>query len=158
MYGAKKGHMGSIEEQEEIVTIASYLAEFFPEGWRSAIYRARFMGGYAVENVEVEEENGVIARISLPHEFVRMSAGLRAGMYKENEGTWFSWQLSLWSTGKYKSEFNYENLPSFVFDPDPSQYAREARTFPRSENATPDWLRKKIDESGRGPSQSSDPD
>lgn len=146
MYGTKKGHMGPMEEQQAITEIASDLPKSFPEDWQAAIYHIRIMGRYANELIEVEKGDGEIVRTELPPDSGMKCMKLRAGMYKENEGTWFSLKLKLWNTGRYKSEFDYDNPPDFLFDPDLREYAREVKLFPRAEEFMPDWLSEKVDE------------
>lgn len=137
MYGSKKGHMGPVEEQEAIGEVASRVLEHMPDGWRSATYQVRFMGFYANERFEIESEEGETRRSSLPPEFALMPMKLRSGMYRENQGTWFSWKLEVWSDGRYKSRFNYDEHPLLAFAPDPDEYFNEMRKFPRGEEFTP---------------------
>jgi hypothetical protein len=146
LYGNQKGHMGLVEEGQAMNNIASSLPGFFPDGWKAAIYHVRTMGLYSEELIEVEKEDGGIVRTDLPHDSGLKCMKLRAGMYKENEGTWFSLKLKLWSEGRYRTEFNYEDPPQFLFSPDPGEHLRELRIFPRTEDFTPPWLREKIDE------------
>ncbi|MGW8529356.1 hypothetical protein [Nocardiopsis sp. NPDC055824] len=144
--------MGPLEEQHAINEIASALPAFFPEEWRAAIYHVSIMGRHANELIEVEKGNGEIVRTELPLESGMKCMKLRAGMYKENEGTWFSLKLKLWNTGRYRSVLDYDNPPDFLFDADLREYLREVKLFPRSEEFMPDWLREKVDEanSARG--------
>ncbi|WP_223838921.1 hypothetical protein [Nocardiopsis deserti] len=152
MYGPQKGHMGPLDEQESITEIASSLPPYFPEDWSSATYHVRIMGRYANEMVEVEKESGEIVRTDLPPDSGMKCMKLRAGMYKPGEGTWFSFKIKLWSEGRYRTEFNYDEHPDFLFDPDLREYSREVKLFPRNADFMPDWLREKIDEadSNRG--------
>ncbi|WAE74281.1 hypothetical protein OUQ99_03935 [Streptomonospora nanhaiensis] len=144
--------MGPLEQQEALVSIASSLPKYFPPNWKAAIYHVEIMGLSADEFIEVEQEDGEIVRTDLPPDSGMKCMKLRAGMYKENEGTWFSFKLKLWSEGTYRSEFNYEDPPKFLFGPDLNEYARDIKLFPRSEDFTPAWLQEKIDEanSARG--------
>ncbi|MFD3684386.1 hypothetical protein ACFWTE_06160 [Nocardiopsis sp. NPDC058631] len=144
--------MGPLEEQQAINAIASSLPRFFPEDWKAAIYHVRIMGLCMEEYIEVEKEAGGIIRTELPVDSGMKCMKLRAGMFRENQGTWFSFDLKLWSNGKYRSEFNYEDPPNLLFGVNLREYTRDVRIFPRTEEFTPTWLREKLEEanSARG--------
>ncbi|MFD6951003.1 MULTISPECIES: hypothetical protein [unclassified Nocardiopsis] len=146
MHGRKKGHMGPLEKQEAIAEIASSLPRYFPEGWQSALYHVRIMGSYANQLSEVEKGDGEIAGTELPPGSSMKCMKLRAGMYREGEGTWFSLKLKFWSEGRYRPEFNYDDHPDFLFVPDLREYVREVKLFPRSDEFMPGWLREQINE------------
>lgn len=150
MYGSRKGYMGPLEELEAISKISSELADHFPDAWVSVRFVVKFMGIYGMMNIDVEKEGGEIVQIELPANLMMKSMELRAGMYKENEGSWFSWELRLWSEGRFKSGFNYDEYPSFSFSPGSEDYLDEMRIFPRSEEFTPGWLQSEINEASRG--------
>lgn len=114
MYGPGHGGLSPIEEQEAISGMASSISGYFPENWKWARFFVMFMGEYAIRRMEVEKEDGGVARISLPTSFILRAMEIRSGMYKENRGTWFSWELVLWREGKYKSKFNYTDLPRLL--------------------------------------------
>lgn len=138
--------MGPVEELDAIAKISSGLSECLPVGWQYARFRAMFIGIYGMLNMEVEKESGEIVQVEFPTSFMMKSMELRAGMYKEGEGSWLSWDLRLWSEGRFKSRFNYDEYPPFSFAPGVEDYLDEMRIFPRSEEFTPEWLQSGIDE------------
>ncbi|MGW8439290.1 hypothetical protein ACWGKS_29475 [Nocardiopsis sp. NPDC055879] len=150
MYESSNNELSPVEEQEAISGMASSLSGYLPENWKWARFFIMFMGEYAIRRVEVEKEDGEVTRISLPTSFIMRAMEIRSGMYKQNRGTWFSWELMLWSEGRYKSKFNYTDLPPFTFGPDSDDFLEEMRIFPRSEEFIPGWLQEKIDEANRG--------
>lgn len=146
MHGSRKGHLDSIGELEAISRIASEMSDYFPEGWRYARFHVMFMGGYGIRRIEIEKEGGDVIRISLPAKFTEDAMEIRAGMYRENEGTWFSWKLDLSSEGKFKSNFNYDTYPPFSFSPSLEDYHEDMEMYPRSEEFTPDWFQEGLNQ------------
>ncbi|MEC3892822.1 immunity protein YezG family protein [Nocardiopsis sp. LDBS1602] len=146
MYGSQKGHMGPIEEIEKISEIAFNITKELPDGWVSADYYSMFMGAYGIQQIDVEKEGGEVARVSLPPSFIINTMQLRSGMYKENEGTWLSWELNVSNEGRYRSKFNYDTIPPYTFSPSDREYIRETELFPREGEHMPSWLQDKIDE------------
>ena len=138
--------MGPLEEQEAISGIASALADELPEGWKFASYFIMAVGAYSISQLRSEDASGEIVNVSVPVEIVVNTKTLRAGMYKENQGTWFSWDLAIRSEGKFRSSFDYDNPPPFSIEPGIGEYRREGKLFPRSPEFTPDWLQEKFDE------------
>lgn len=149
MLGRKKGHLGPMEEQETISAIAFDLSENLPVGWKYGRLFVMYMGEYGIMNTEVEKEDGEVARVEVPGKFFPNTMELRAGMYKENQGTWFSWELMISNEGRFKSRFNYDDYPPFAFSPGARDFLDEIDLYPRSEKFTPGWLREKIEEARR---------
>ncbi|WP_233515956.1 hypothetical protein [Nocardiopsis sp. L17-MgMaSL7] len=121
------------------------MSDRLPDAWNSGRLLVMLMGMYGIMNTEVEKEDGEALRINPPGKFFPNIMDLRAGMYREGQGTWFSWELQIWSEGTFKSRFNYEDYPPFPFSPDRKDFIDENNLYPRSEEFMPDWLREKID-------------
>ncbi|WP_304452969.1 hypothetical protein [Nocardiopsis sp. YSL2] len=143
VYGLHKGDMGPAEEEEAIRDIAADLSTALPEGWTSATYTADVIGGYMNELMQTALADGETVTARMPRDTGMKTLRLRSGMYKPGKGTWFTMELSLWSNGKYRCNFNYESEPEFDFDPDEHEYTRELKTFPRNEDFMPEWLQAK---------------
>lgn len=146
MCGLRKGWMSPVEEQEVISKVASTLADKLPEGWKFASYLIMAVGAYSISQLRSEDASGKVINVSVPVEIVVDSKTLRAGMYKENKGTWFTWELAIRAEGEFRSVFDYDNPPPFLIEPGMGEYRREGRLFPRSLELTPDWLQGKFDE------------
>jgi hypothetical protein len=67
---------------------------------------------------------------------------LRKAMYdlSPQQGAWFSCTITVYLSGKFTTDFNYDDDPEFTYHPDPSEFADDLKTFPREENLIPDWL------------------
>jgi hypothetical protein len=103
---------------------------------------------------------GVVELSSWSLEFVRSDRGiesaklplrasmemnsLRAGMYKEGEGTWFSSRFVIQSSGKFVVNHDYDSEPPFPYELDPARYLVDYKYFPRKWENIPQWLRLKL--------------
>ena len=80
---------------------------------------------------------------ALPMELVRLGLSLRTAMARPGGGAWTWARLSMSSSQGYKlvSDFNYDREP--VLDPPytAQDIAQELQAFPRTPDATPDWMR-----------------
>ena len=67
---------------------------------------------------------------------------LRDEMYKlsPDEGAWFSCKFIFFSSGDFKTVFNYDDKPDFEYTPSKEQYIEELKKYPRKN--TPNWLNK----------------
>lgn len=71
---------------------------------------------------------------------------LRALMYQENIGTWFTAAITIDGSLKYETEFDYDSEPEFTPPIGPGSFAQDMKHFPRDEEHTPDWLREKLEQ------------
>ncbi|WP_241474688.1 hypothetical protein [Nocardiopsis xinjiangensis] len=71
---------------------------------------------------------------------------LRAGMYKQGRGTWFSMHYTITPPTRYDATFNYDDPPDFLILPIPHDYLDDLEYFPRDPEHIPHWLRQKINE------------
>jgi hypothetical protein len=67
---------------------------------------------------------------------------LRKAMYdlSPQQGAWFSCTITVYPTGKFTTDFNYDDDPEFTYHPDPREFADDLKTFPREKGLIPDWL------------------
>jgi hypothetical protein len=144
----QKGDMGPIEQEEFIREIAANLVRDIPSDWESATYDVQIVGGYINERMEVVFDNGETGLVEIPDDSGLKATRLRSGMYKQGAGTWFSVRLNLWSSGKYRCNFNYADKPSFGFAPDVRDYEQDLKLFPRDEERIPEWMREILEGKG----------
>jgi hypothetical protein len=86
-----------------------------------------------------EYENSVGIEDDLTFVFLK----LREQMYKLSpaEGAWFSCKFIFFSSGDYKTIFNYDDEPDFEYKPSKEQYIEELKKYPR-ETTMPNWLKQ----------------
>jgi hypothetical protein len=117
-----------------------------PEGWKEITFITTSLGGISQSEMLVQNEDGDVRRQRFPHGVMRKFAQLRAGMYQDGRGTWFSMTYTIIPPGKFSTQFNYDNPPEFTIPPSASSYAADLEAFPREPKNIPDWLHQKLRE------------
>ncbi|MFA6059908.1 MAG: immunity protein YezG family protein [Taibaiella sp.] len=82
------------------------------------------------------EENGndIVMKIkSLREEFYKLSP---------NKGAWYTAYFTIDNSGKFSTQFDYDNKPEFKYTPDKEKFIDDLKTFPRDESSTPQWLKE----------------
>ncbi|QFU88481.1 hypothetical protein [Amycolatopsis sp. YIM 10] len=79
-----------------------------------------------------------------PDEPIRQFQRLRGGMYRENEGTWFSLRYVLEPGPHFSVSYNWRNEPDFQPYPSPDAFLLEQERFPREERFMPSWYRDQL--------------
>ncbi|WP_152486385.1 antitoxin YezG family protein [Nocardiopsis lucentensis] len=147
----KKGHLDMVDQQELLTEIGRDILKSAPENWHEIVYSVYAIATNIEEELIVHYPDGSQTPIHIPHGTSTNVGELRRGMYQEGKGTWFSMKYTIFRPGKFKSEFNYDNPPEFLFSPSNDNYAQELKHFPRGEEHIPEWLREKLREAdGRG--------
>lgn len=144
------GGLGMIEQQEILQEIGEDLLSYAPEGWERLRYEYSAVAKYATDSLAVEYSNGESEIVKCPVTVLSKLARLRAGMYQEGKGTWFSVEYTIVRPSKYSVDFNYDEYPDFTFRPSPEGFADDLKTFPRAEGFVPDWLREQVEEARGG--------
>ncbi|HEX8350372.1 MAG TPA: immunity protein YezG family protein, partial [Hymenobacter sp.] len=75
---------------------------------------------------------------------------LRQLMFNEApfRGAWYTAVMTITHDGKFDTEFDYDNKPSFEYTSEDGEYAQDFEHFPRNEESTPDWLRLIVQQHG----------
>ncbi|WP_136610402.1 antitoxin YezG family protein [Sinomonas albida] len=72
---------------------------------------------------------------------------MRETMYRDDSGTWFSFEMTVTATGGMTVRFNYDDEPDFGPEGlDPVAYVNDAKNFPRDEAHQPEWLKQRLAE------------
>jgi hypothetical protein len=75
---------------------------------------------------------------------VAAARALRAAMYRENSGTWFSMKMTVTAERSMDVSYNYDELPWSNFDYSPDAYTADLEQFPRDDAHIPAWLRAQL--------------
>jgi hypothetical protein len=89
---------------------------------------------------------GEDSSIRVPFEAVQALWSLRADMATPQGGAWYFTRFTFSREGNYRAVFDYDSRPRWESALDP-EYEREMiledlERYPRSEAATPNWLRE----------------
>ncbi|MFI6577039.1 hypothetical protein ACIBFB_14660 [Nocardiopsis sp. NPDC050513] len=145
----KKGHLNPIQQQTILTQIGEKILGRVPDGWSRITYLEESVIEHSTGIVEVEHEDGSNSRVSPPPTISLLVDELRAGMYQEGKGTWFSMKYVITPPGTFNAEFNYDEDPQITF-PTAHGFTVDLKYFPRDEEYIPDWLREKLQEEAEG--------
>lgn len=145
----RRGHLSLPEQQQILTRIGTKLLAEVPEDWERVTYFIQSVIDHSSAEVVVEFPDGTSRRESLPAEVFSLMDELRAGMYQEGKGTWFSMRYVISRPGKFNVDFDYDEDPGITF-PTSQGFTKDLRYFPREEANIPEWLREKLREEAEG--------
>ncbi|MFF5094697.1 MULTISPECIES: glycohydrolase toxin TNT-related protein [Actinosynnema] len=135
-------------EQDALVKqIGLTLMRAAPEEWRHVTADYRATGRYFELAAEVRAADGSARTWSPPQEVAQLFARLRAGMYREGRGSWSNARYQLDHPSSYNLDFDRAE-PSWQNPPPQQAYLDEVRFFPRTDENTPEWLRRRVKDAG----------
>jgi hypothetical protein len=136
-------------EQDTLVKqIGLALLRSAPKDWQRITAHYRTVGRYHELDGEVTLADGSAEEWVATHDIATLFGRLRAGMYREERGTWFNAHYQLDAPASYNLEYDRDE-PQWRLHPPPQAYADELRMFPRTEDNVPDWLMRRL--AGLGP-------
>jgi hypothetical protein len=138
------------DQQADLVRdIVGMLLSSAPAGWQRL--EMTFGATVAIDTASLmcTDGTGKEERIVSPWQALHKLDELRTGMYTKDKGTWYTATLTIRPPGQYEIGYDYDNEPRFVPPLTADAYALDFEHFPRSEENTPAWLRRKLDEAGR---------
>lgn len=145
----RRGRLSPPEQQQILTQIGTKLLVEVPEDWERVTYFIQSVIDHSSAEVVVEFPDGTSRRESLPAEVFSLTDELRAGMYQEGKGTWFSMRYVISRPGKFNVDFDYDEDPGITF-PTSQGFTKDLRYFPREEANIPEWLREKLREEAEG--------
>ena len=145
----RRGHLGPEAQKEILTQIGMRIFEDAPKGWVRLAYRVRLVMEHGTSELIAEFEDGSSRREATPDDTIMMIDDLRAGMYQEGKGTWFSMEYVITRPGKFNVTYNYDDDPGITF-PTALGFTNDLTYFPRDEEHIPDWLREKLAEEAEG--------
>ncbi|ETA66303.1 glycohydrolase toxin TNT-related protein [Haloechinothrix halophila] len=140
--------LNATEQDTLVKQIGLALLRTAPRDWQRITAHYRTVGRYHELEGEVTLADGSQQEWVATQDIATLFNRLRAGMYREERGTWFNAHYSLDAPASYNLEYDREE-PRWRQLPPPQAYADELRMFPRMEENIPDWLMERL--SGVGP-------
>lgn len=145
----RRGQLSPPAQQELLRQIGMRILADVPENWQRITYSIQSVVDHSSAEVVVEFPDGTSRRESFSPEVFSLTDELRAGMYQEGKGTWFSMRYVISRPGKFTVDFNYDEDPGITF-PTSRGFTLDLRRFPRDEANIPGWLRVKLREEAEG--------
>lgn len=153
----KRGHLDHAQQQEILKRAGQKMLAEAPEEWARIIYTMEAVIDHSSGSYAIEFDNGESKGVWTPSGVGILFDELRAGMYQEGKGTWFSLRYVITRPGKFKVDYNYDDDPDIVF-PTAWGFTNDLKYFPRHEEYIPDWLREKLREEEEGRATGFSPD
>jgi hypothetical protein len=135
-----------MEQQTILQNMGHEIVNSITGEWSEISYTFKALASTASGMAKVTREGGETTPEYCSNRCMMLGEKLRAGMYQEGRGTWFSMTYTIQSSGKYNVDFNYDDRPGLVLPPSAREYAHDLENFPRHPENIPDWLREKLRE------------
>ncbi len=144
----------SPDEQEQMARrIGVLLLQGAPEDWQQITVEYRATGEYHDMLAETVRQDGSTTEPwDPPEELLGIFERLREGMYRPDVGTWLSALYIVERPSSYRIDINFDEEPQWQQPLPRAAYVDELRRYPRSDDNVPDWMRDKLDGSGKAAS------
>ena len=140
------GNITPQEKKEIFLKVGKALLECPTEEWGALVYKWNGLEGYSTDGLYLYREEREGKLIETPTSIIFDIDRLRAGMYTQGRGTWFSMHYTITPPAHYDVTFNYDDPPDFLIPASPHAYVDDLEYFPRDPEHIPTWLQQKIDE------------
>lgn len=137
---------GLLAERDAIESLARLVHGAIPEGFSTGILRVSSLAPTSLLSLEVRDEAGRKDSVRTRGPFAAQAEALRALMYRPEVGTWFSFEMTVTTSGSVTTRFNFDDEPEWDVPVDPVAYLVDQEKFPRDEAHQPDWLRARLAE------------
>ncbi|MFW6639179.1 hypothetical protein ACOALZ_03960 [Nocardiopsis algeriensis] len=134
--------------------IGTALLATAPQGWRKL--RLVYSGLVDSEAIHVDAlmEHGRGVGCVPPFSVLGELRDLRAGMFAERTGTWYTAYYEMERPARYRVRYDHESEPYFDEPRGEDSYLLDLEHFPRDREHIPDWLLERLD-GGRVPEPAS---
>ena len=132
------------QQKELLVKIGRKIVEEAPENWSEITYTRASVADQSLTTYTIEDQNGNITESSEPAAVNLLFDDLRAGLYRDGKGTWFSVHYTVTHPGRFSIKYNYDDPE--INGLDGPAFTDDLKYFPRDDEHIPDWLRQKLTE------------
>ncbi|WP_235005930.1 antitoxin YezG family protein [Nocardiopsis sp. JB363] len=131
------------KQQELLVKIGRKMVEEAPNDWTEIVYTRASIADQSFTTYTVKNQNGDTLESREPVAVNPLFEDLRAGLYRDGKGTWFSVHYSVTHPGRFSIKYNYEDpeIPGLIGP----AFTNDLKYFPRDEEHIPAWLQQKLD-------------
>lgn len=139
---------GLFAERDLQQELARKLLTILPSGADRVVLECSVLSSTMTAYLDAYTSDGEMDSIPPGEFFVdELPQKLRAAMYRDAAGTWFSMRMTVTADGSMDADFNYDDEPDFgLGGVDPVAYVNDAKVFPRDEAHQPEWLRARLAE------------
>ncbi|MEU5694484.1 hypothetical protein [Actinosynnema sp. NPDC020468] len=132
------------EQQQLVRQIGRAMLPAVAQGWQRVRAEYRAAGRHIEVDLAFAGPDGQWRQARPPMDVVQLFGRLRQGMYSTDRGTWLSAIYTIEAPSAFEVEFNAEDEPRWRNAPPVIGFQDELRTYPRSDDRIPDWLRQRV--------------
>ncbi|WP_435105276.1 hypothetical protein [Nocardiopsis synnemataformans] len=136
--------MTPVEQDELLRRIGTDLLRAAPDDWVKLRLVYSGLGACETALFEVMFEGGRSSGWIPPLSTLERLREIRAGMYAEGTGTWYTAYYEIDRPASYRIRYDYENEPHFDEPRDDASYLLDLEHFPRDDEHVPAWLRDRL--------------
>jgi hypothetical protein len=136
---------GLIAEQLAQDALARAMLTYLPAGYERIELEYSAQGPVSQASMWATLTDGTEKSFPDLTDIVRAAETLRASMYHQGSGTWFSMKMNVTEQRSVDVAYNYDDIPWSDFDYAPSAYTADLKEYPRDDDHIPAWLRKQLD-------------
>ena len=145
--------LGLIGEQEAFDELGQAVRGTLSLGDHRVVLTASMLSPLASQQLfayndegEYEGPEGRYNSVEIPIEATLALRKLRSASYRDGVGTWFGVVAQALPDGRFTTEYDYDNEPTWPHPIDPVTYVNDLKKFPREEQHRPAWLKQKVAE------------
>lgn len=141
-----------VRQEQFFEQIAIRLPDEVDGDWTMLVFNHRNLSGLSDGRIDIHRPGGYIDYSLPPEVVIPLIDDLRRVMYLPGRGTWFSGHWSITNCDGIgekiaaNASFNRDDEPLWRRAVHPELYALDLEAFPRDEESTPEWLRRKVAE------------
>ncbi len=137
---------GLLGEQMSLEKVARLLQALLPDEAVRIEISVRSLAPYSQSNLRGYKQDGSFLSLRGTLAVDDALDELRAVMYREGSGTWFSAKISVTSNGTIDASYNYDDEPEWSRPVESVWYVADQERFSRDEDKIPAWLSQKLTE------------
>ncbi|ACU39323.1 hypothetical protein KCV87_27930 [Actinosynnema pretiosum subsp. pretiosum] len=146
------------EQQQLVRQIGRAMLPALPPDWQRVRTEYRAAGRHIEVDMAFTGPDGQQRPVRPPIDVVQLFGRLRAGMYEQDRGTWLSAVYEIEAPSAFAVDFDAAEEPRWRNAPPMIGFQDELRTFPRTDELIPDWLRQRAGMPPRQVEQAAQPE
>lgn len=132
-----------VGENAILGSITTLLLQHLPGDWHELVLDLRVIGEHVEIPATVRTIFGRAYAWQPPPQTLPLLLGLRAGMYRQDQGTWYTMAFHLAHPNRYTAGFDRHDEPDWTRPPTRQQHLDELQAFPRTGADLPNWFRQR---------------
>ncbi|MBB5643551.1 hypothetical protein [Cryobacterium roopkundense] len=129
--------------------LGKILYSSIPLGFDSVVFKVRTLAPWGQASMDITRADGSAQSATVADNAMQCAGELRANMYRDGLGTWFSAEFTVTAAGSLHTTYNYDDEPNWTRPAEAVFYVDDLERFPRDPEHIPEWLRRQVELAGR---------